>query len=57
MANKLRDKPVMQAVSQDQVSTKKKGGNFVKGMVSKKKRRFKQDGYDLDLTYITKSIS
>lgn len=49
-------KPKMQAVSADQISTKKKGGNFVKGLISKKKRRFKQDGYDLDLTYITKSI-
>jgi len=46
----------MQAVAQNQISTSKKGGNFVKGMVSKKKRRFKEDGYDLDLTYITKSI-
>jgi len=55
MANSKK-KPEMQAVSMDQISTKKKGGNFVKGMVSKKKRRFKQDGYDLDLTYITKSI-
>lgn len=30
--------------------------NKVRGLVSKKKLRFKQDGFDLDLSYITKKI-
>lgn len=30
--------------------------SFVRGLVSKKKIRFQQDGYDLDLAYITNRI-
>ena len=30
--------------------------NAVKQLVSKKKRRFKEDGYDLDLSYVTDNI-
>lgn len=29
---------------------------FVRGLVSKKKTRFKEDGFDLDLTYVTPRI-
>lgn len=37
----------------------KSGGGIskiVRGLVSKKKKRFKEDGYDLDLTYVGKQI-
>lgn len=30
--------------------------NAIRGLVSKKKKRFKQDGFDLDLTYITERV-
>jgi len=33
-----------------------KSGNLVRGLVSKKKVRYHQDGFDLDLAYITKNI-
>jgi phosphatidylinositol-3,4,5-trisphosphate 3-phosphatase/dual-specificity protein phosphatase PTEN len=35
---------------------KKKGGNLLRGLVSKKKLRYQQDGFDLDLSYITPRI-
>ncbi|ETO28209.1 hypothetical protein RFI_08922 [Reticulomyxa filosa] len=54
MASDKKDKKVkMGAVEDNQVSTNKKGGDFIKS----KKRRFKEDGFDLDLTYITDRIS
>ncbi len=31
-------------------------GNFVRRLVSKKKRRFEFGGYDLDLTYVTPRV-
>eukprot|EP00232_Nephroselmis_pyriformis_P016342 CAMPEP_0182898352 /NCGR_PEP_ID=MMETSP0034_2-20130328/27433_1 /TAXON_ID=156128 /ORGANISM="Nephroselmis pyriformis, Strain CCMP717" /LENGTH=200 /DNA_ID=CAMNT_0025032317 /DNA_START=108 /DNA_END=707 /DNA_ORIENTATION=+ len=30
--------------------------SFLRGLVSKKKKRFKEDGFDLDLSYITSNI-
>ena len=38
--------------------TTKAGGitGMVRGLVSKKKMRFQQDGFDLDLTYVTERL-
>jgi hypothetical protein len=30
--------------------------NSIRKLVSKKKRRFQQDGYDLDLSYVTPTV-
>jgi len=50
-----KNKKIIDKVKDDQISVKKKG-NLVKSIISKKKRRFVENGFDLDLTYITDRI-
>ncbi|MES1906777.1 MAG: hypothetical protein MHM6MM_000015 [Cercozoa sp. M6MM] len=52
MPRRRKNEAQLSAVSGQQVSTKK-ARHRVRKLVSKKKRRFVQDGFDLDLTYVT----
>lgn len=46
----------MDAIKKARDAAEKKVTNVARGLVSKKKIRFQQDGYDLDLAYITERI-
>ena len=46
----------MNAIKKARAEAEKKVTNVARGLVSKKKVRFQEDGYDLDLAYITEKI-
>lgn len=46
----------MDAIKKARDAAEKKVTNVARGLVSKKKIRYQQDGYDLDLAYITEKI-
>lgn len=47
---------LMDAIKKARDAAEKKVTNVARGLVSKKKIRYQQDGYDLDLAYITEQI-
>jgi hypothetical protein len=46
----------MDAIKKARDAAEKKVTNVARGLVSKKKIRYQQDGFDLDLAYITEQI-
>jgi hypothetical protein len=46
----------MDAIKKARDAAEKKVTNVARGLVSKKKIRYQEDGYDLDLAYITEQI-